>query len=337
MKSLVGIFLLSWSAVIAAQPQAQTEAPEEIIVTGRLPGPALWKVSNGENALWIFAVVSPIPKDMEWESQRVEQVIAEADEYLEAPDVEVSISPMVMLNPVNLLRGYRLLKRLQANPGKQSLQEVLPPELYQRFSALKAQYAPHEKAVEKMRPLFAVGQINESILEQNGLTEIDDVIERINLLIKRNRTIIRTSTEVTMTMEGGFGDLAGRAEAMVSSLPFDKELACMERQLVRYESDIKEMRSRANSWAQGHVDELRDMPLPGESDDPCLVMVMGSSESQTMAEIELQSQHAWLAAADKALANNQSTFAVLGISDLLSETGLLAQLKAKGYAVREPQ
>lgn len=333
MKYLSGMLLLLCAVAVTAQP----EAPEEIVVTGRWPGPALWKVSNGDNALWIFAVVSPVPKDMVWESQRVEQVIAEADEYLEAPDVEVSISPLVMLNPLNLVRGYRLLRRLRQNPDKKSLQEVLPPELYQRFAALKAQYAPEEKAVEKMRPLFAVGQINESILAQNGLTEIGGVMQQINRLIKRNRNITRTSTEVTMTMEGGFGDLAGRAEAMVSSLPFDKELACMERQLVRYESDIKDMRSRANSWAQGHVDELRGMPLPGESDDPCLVMVMGSSESQTMTEIELQSQQAWLAAAEKALANSHSTFAVLGISDLLSETGLLAQLKAKGYGVREPQ
>ncbi|MES2603401.1 MAG: TraB/GumN family protein [Pseudomonadota bacterium] len=341
MKRLLGILLLVSSALSLtqslAQPAAQQEPPEEVIVTGRLPGPALWRVSNpDDHVLWVFASLSPIPKDMVWESQRVEQVIAGADEYLEAPGVDGSVSPLVMLNPINYVRGFRLLKRLQANPDGKSLQEVLPPAMYQRFAALKAQYDPNNKDVDQLRPLFAVGAINDAILAKHDLVGNREIMKKVNRLVKRNRKLERTTTEVTVRLKGGYGDLADRAETLMQSLPLEQELACMERSLDRYENEIEEMKSRASSWAQGWIDDLRGMPLRGTTDDPCQVLIMASSEAGTVAEMRAQSEQAWLTAAEKSLANNESTFAILGLRDVLSEEGLLAKLKAKGYRVREP-
>jgi len=45
----------------------------------------------------------------------------------------------------------------------------------------------------------------------------------------------------------------------------------------------------------------------------------------------------WLAAADHALTNNQVTFAMLPMSELLGANGRLAKLKARGYSVEPPQ
>ena len=42
------------------------------------------------------------------------------------------------------------------------------------------------------------------------------------------------------------------------------------------------------------------------------------------------------AAAEKALAENKSTFALLPISNLLSDDGYLSELAARGYAVEAP-
>ena len=35
---------------------------EEVVVSGRRPGPPLWRIKNGENTLWVFAVVDTMPK-----------------------------------------------------------------------------------------------------------------------------------------------------------------------------------------------------------------------------------------------------------------------------------
>ncbi|TAJ95955.1 MAG: TraB/GumN family protein [Gammaproteobacteria bacterium] len=315
---------------------AQQEALEEIVVTGKLPGPALWKVSDGENNLWIFALLSPIPKGMIWESARVEKVIKGIDEFIEPPGADIDVSPLVMLNPINYVRGYRLAKRLGRNPDGKSLQDVLPPGLYRRFAALKTRYMPDHDELETMRPMFAIGQLGRTVLAQNNLVADRGIMKKIKRLVRRNRRIKRTATEVRLKLEGGYGKLADRTEKLINSLPPEQEIACMETLINRYENDIESMKSRANSWAQGYVDDLRDGAVVFDDANPCALMMLASSEGTTVEDLQKRSQQQWLAAAEKALTANRSTFAVLDIGELVSERGLLAQLKAKGYAVRAP-
>ena len=62
---------------------------------------------------------------------------------------------------------------------------------------------------------------------------------------------------------------------------------------------------------------------------PCRV----PSPSDDAIDLEKISHEKWLAAAETALANNEKTFAVLGINDILDPTGLVTKLQAKGYKV----
>ena len=139
-----------------------------------------------------------------------------------------------------------------------------------------------------------------------------------------------------MKLEGGYGTLADRVEAMVNSLPSEREMACMESLIKRMETDLEDMKSRANSWATGYVGDFRNVTFRGDESDPCLGLVLASSESKTIIDQINQSQQNWLDAADKALATNKTTFAVLNIAEMYRENGLLAQLEAKGYEVKDP-
>lgn len=337
LKSSSGVLLLLFSAMIFAQQEtSEPEATEQIVVTGKLLGPAMWKVSNGDNALWIFATLGPIPKGMIWESDRVEGVIAKADEYLEPPGADISVSPLVLLNPINYIRGYSLAKRLRRNPDDKFLHDVMPPQLYQRFEALKAQYFPNDKDIEQLRPLMAGQNMVQQIQQKNALVGNGDIMKKIKRLVGKKRGIKQTSTEVEVKLEGGYSKLAGRVEAMLASLPPEKELACMESQIKRMETDLEEMKSRANSWAQGWVDDFRNVIFRGDEADPCTGLLTATSESKTIMEVMNESQQKWLAAAGKALDKNKTTFAALNMSEMFRENGLLAQLKAKGYEVREP-
>ena len=115
------LLLLSWllPGIAAAQSAAPAEPPDEIVVTGRQPGPPLWRVSNGDHVLWIFPQLAPVPKGMVWESNKVAAVIAQAQEALGMPDIGADFSPRVYLNPINLFRGARLEKRLSGTPSGQ--------------------------------------------------------------------------------------------------------------------------------------------------------------------------------------------------------------------------
>jgi hypothetical protein len=46
---------------------------------------------------------------------------------------------------------------------------------------------------------------------------------------------------------------------------------------------------------------------------------------------------AWIKTAEKALASNTATFAVLEIQDIVGPTSYLAALQARGYTVESPR
>ena len=55
------------------------------------------------------------------------------------------------------------------------------------------------------------------------------------------------------------------------------------------------------------------------------------------ADMRQRVKASWLAAAEKSLATNRSTLAVLSMSELTSPDGMLAALRTKGYQVDEPE
>jgi len=330
------VFLLS-PGLVAGQGAASASAPDEIIVTGRQPGPPLWRVLDGDRALWIFPQLAPVPKGMVWESDKVAAVIAQAQEVLELPNIGADVPPRLYLNPVNLFRGMRLAKRLSRDPAGRTLKQQLPPELYSRFRAIEAKYFPNDsERFEELRPALAAGRMVGIVQSKEGLGPDDDIRKTLARLIRRNRDIVRTAIEVKIDLEGGFGDLAKRAEALTASLDPALELECFDGQLRRMENDIDKMRRRANSWARGYVDEFRGVSLPGGEDDSCRALVLSSSERSVVVDARAKLESLWLANAVRALHDHRTTFAILPIADLLRSDGPIAQLKAKGYEVREP-
>src|SRR3982751_3974391 len=93
-KRLSAIALtLSVSHVIAQTPEppesANTAELPTIVVSGEQPGPGLWKVSTGDHVLWILGTLTPLPKDMHWQSKEVEAAIASAQGVLDPPRVKI--------------------------------------------------------------------------------------------------------------------------------------------------------------------------------------------------------------------------------------------------------
>ena len=330
LRMLFGV-VMACSGLAAAQEQ-----PVEITVRGRQPGPPLWRVSNGENELWIFPMLSPVPKDMLWDDTKVAAIIAQADAAIARPDTDVALSALTKFNPINLVRGLRLARRLGRNPDGGDLESALPPYVYARFSTVKAERFPRNDDIEELRPLFAGGRMMEAVREQEELVSSRDISRRIERLLKRNKSLERISVEVELDMKGSFRSLATRAETFVESIPPELELACFEFQLRRVERDIDAMKYRADSWARGYIDEFLGVPLPGDDEDPCLQIATAGSEQELVQGMQAELDQRWLDEAARALVTYRSTFAILGITELLREDGLLAALTAKGYEINVP-
>ncbi|MGH8232743.1 MAG: TraB/GumN family protein [Rhodanobacteraceae bacterium] len=96
--------------------------------------------------------------------------------------------------------------------------------------------------------------------------------------------------------------------------------------------DFPRATALANAWATGDLRALRKL-LSSDQRDPCF---SGLAEMASVRDMPQQVQRAWIDAAQKALARNDQSFALLPMSELVSAFGYLDVLTKDGYAVQAP-
>jgi hypothetical protein len=333
---VLSLFLLPALPSPASLAQENAAGVEEVVVIGRQPGPKMWKVTNGENTLWILPLVSIVPRDMSWDDDKVAAIIAEADEAISEPNVTVGVAKSVMLNPINIVRAMRLFKRLGANPDGATLAQVLPPALYQRYAALKTAHFPRDRNIDTMRPSSAADAMFEEVLTQQQLTSSRDIIRQVERHIRRNHDLTRTDVTLVQTVQGSYRELSKRIETMTESLPREREIACFEQQLRILENHLDDMKAVASAWAGGQTGFSEDY-LPEATDDQCTALLLDSTEGELLQQTLLESRQRWIDAATSALMKNPSTFAVLPMAQITGAASLVEELAARGYLVDAPR
>lgn len=300
-----------------------SEQPEEIVITGRIPGPPLWQVRNGDNVLWIFGLLTPLPPRLELDTSRLEAVLDDADEVLDLPDFDFNES----FGPVKLLRLYSQFRKVRVNADGKSLQQVLPEELYQRLLANKARYGPRSDKMLKMRPLLAAEYLEGAALKKVGLQEDADVITK-----QVKRAIRQHSVPVTEVVYSSDMSVSSMMDAL-AQVPFEAEVACLRSMLDSLENDLDLLKERAEAWAYGQMGQLYATSAYGGAKTSCFRAI---STPASLQEVNRQTRQLWLTHAERALTANRNTFALLDIRAMLSEEGLLNALRERGYEVTEP-
>ena len=304
----------------AATPASSPDAPiEEVVITGEHEGPRLWKVHKGDHVLWILGTVTPLPKKMIWQSDAVEAVLQQSQEVVPAwPAFGIGA------NPFTALRVWIQWRSIQKIPDRMNLQEVLPPALYARFSALKARYAPKDSRLDELRPGFAAERLLDEALDASGLT-LHNEVQRTVLKLARKQGVrihqdkLRVDHPVDVLKDVGKTPLAG-------------EVACLQAVIGRLETDIGPMQARARAWALGDVETLRKLNHPDDR-TPCIEAV---STSERVRDLIARAQDDWFLSVEDALNRNSSTLAVQSMDRLLGENGTLAILRKEGYQVEGP-
>jgi len=299
---------------------------EVMVVSGAQPGPGMWKVSKGENVLWIMGMQSPLPKKMDWVSRKVEQTIAQSDEVLFDTSVSISTDRGMFGNMMLIPSLYGARK----NPDDAELKDVLSPALYQRWLVLKAKYIGSDDGIERWRPIFAAQELYEKAIKKSGLSAENIVKPVVEDAAKEyKKKIIRPKLEFKIE----------KPKAVIKE--FSKtslaDIECFSKTMDRLETDLSGMIERGNAWSIGDVEGLKKLSFTDQNQS-CISALTNAAISQKngFADIRQKAMAEWLKSADTALAKNKSTFAVLPMGDMLKPTGLLASLRAKGYQVEEP-
>lgn len=306
-----------------AEPPIRDLAP--LVVSGIQPGPGLWKVRRGENTLWILGTVSPLPRRTEWESRDVEKVIAQSQEVIEGPGVRIDADLGFFGKLALAPKAFGARK----NPDGQTLQQVVPPEMYARWLVLKDKYIGDDHSVEFYRPILAAMELYNEAIEDIGLRQGGVVWPVVKKLAKRH-DVPRTETMVTVMIQD---PKAALNEFRSSKL---EDLDCFAKTLQRLESDLGTMRERANAWAVGDLEALRALPYTDQNEACLRAAAQSGVLRKRTSDIEGQVAARWIGVAEAALAKNRVTFAVLPMRELFKPDGYVAKLRAKGYAVEEP-
>ncbi|HEV7491219.1 MAG TPA: TraB/GumN family protein, partial [Rhodanobacteraceae bacterium] len=263
-----------------------------------------------------------------WQPKEVEEAIADSEEVLDPPRIKVDAN----IGFFGKLRLLPALVGVRDNPDHATLQQVVPPDLYARWNALKTKYfgAGRGRNIETWRPIFAAIELWNEAIRKAGLTRSDITGDVVRDAAKRAK--LETVAPVyTVQVDDP------RAAVKEFKQGAMEDLDCFRKTLDRIDGDLDAMTGRANAWATGDVDALRRLP-DSDQREACIAAVTGTDMAREhgVADLPDRIENVWLDAASAALGKNRVTFARLPIADLLAKDGYLAKLKARGYAVESP-
>lgn len=317
------------SAATAPAPPSTSEATnlQAVTVSGVQPGPGLWKVGKGGHVLWVLGVMEPLPDRMQWQSQEVDQVIAQSQQVLQLPKLKFKVDTSFFGKLFLLPSAYGARK----NDDGKTLQQILPAPLYAHWQTLKQQYLGNDRGIERWRPIFAGLQLYKKALKKNDLRNADQIKSAIDALAKQHgveETPVQYLFEIKQPRE---------AIKSFKSSGLD-DIDCFSRTLDAIDHDIPNMAARANAWATGDLETLRKLPDSNQR-DACVAAVTEADFARKlgMSDVQTRLRDTWLAAARAALASHAQTFALLPMGELLAADGPLGQLKAEGYTVASPE
>ncbi len=308
----------------AEEPKTASDTLGEVLVTGEMPGPGLWRVSKGDHDLWILATLVPLPRKMVWRSRLVEERIAAS---------QLLITPPEFAPDIGFFRGLTLLPsllRARHSPDGKTLEEELPRDLWIRWLALRVKYLG--RSDEKMRPMVAAFDLYSHALAQVGLTDDNDEVWDVVKRIAAAHHVPTLQVELKVPL-----DDPKNAIRQLGQIPREAEIGCLEKTMERLETDLPSMARRANLWSMGDIDGLQAMPFPNEA-VACRNAFLSVPQFEAKAlQIKGAMDAMWLSAVHTALEKNTSSFAVLPIRELFDADGLLARLRSEGYAVVAPE
>lgn len=322
-KPFVPLLCLS---ILAAPAWAQSEPePEKVLVVGQRPGPGLWKISKGDHVMWVFGTYSPLPANMEWRAHEVEARLSQSQEFLSQPSTGIAVG-------YSAATALPFMVGFKNNPDGASLKDVVPADVYARWLPLKAKYIGENDGIERERPMFASDELFRKGLAHAGLSGNTGIDKKVYDIAKKYN-VKTTRTGVTAKIESPVKTIRAFKKSTLN------DVACFSRAIERLETDLDAMRVRANAWAIGDIAVIESLKF-ADRDEACSEAVMNSVVADIQPEIRTMKTRArdtWLAAAEKALANNKSTFAMLSMKEILDPKGLVAELQARGYTVEKPE
>ncbi|MDO8377793.1 TraB/GumN family protein [Phenylobacterium sp.] len=296
--------------VLAAPAGAQTPDPdatlvEELVVTGRLPGPAWWRVSDADTTVYVLGAPSVMPKSLPWDQSVLVRRLEGANRVI-LPFNQVSVSLLTVPGA-----AFNLLRLRSKTP----YEETLAPPLRARFAAVRTQAG---KPADRYRVKNGLAA---------GLILVDDYRQAAQLTAADPaKTIRRLAKARRLKVEEKSYDGAALLGQVVKT-PRAAQQACLDDALDEAEAGPGGARRAAQAWAEGDV---RGALSAERGFEKCLAAAPGALALDTRFKADQA------AAIARALKTPGHAVAVVPLRPLLAQGGVLDQLRSQGFEVKTP-
>ena len=327
---------LAFSAAASAQPTPTPEEDDEnvevseLVVAPATPGPAWWKVSDADSAVYIMAAPQMTPKGMDWDQSVLDRRMTYANRLILPVDLDL-LTPESLAGMLSLLvQAPKLLsigevKEAPRAKDAPALEDSLPAEVRDRFVAARTALGQPASRYAEMTPEHAARQLEDDYRRQAGLAR-NEVMTAINASAKRYKVRTEAIAKVSIPV--------ANVKVETKAFPGLEGAACLAGSMDNMVARVEAQRSTALAWAQGDVRPLinQERRKPVCTYRQVSAGIGGAAGKKLSDGVIVDS----VATLERALKAPGRSVAILDARVFLRKDGVLEVLKSKGYKVDTP-
>ena len=303
---LIAAALALAATVQPATAQAPNAQADEIVVTAQRTGIPVWRVNSPTTTVVLIGAINGVTKDTKWDPAALTETLRKADRVMFPSMTQLSGSPFALIGALAKWRKQATL------PKGQSLQQMLPPEQFQRLVALQKR-GLLKPGFERKHPFHLSIMLRDIAEGKPGYGPPASEVVRRTVKKHKIKMVPIETAKVKPVLNDFF------------STPATAYVPCLIDSIALVEAGPGVVRARSVAWAQRRVTDVMRSPA-NKVWDSCQPPAIDN-----IARADLRVQVRSL------LAQPQLTVAVVALDTLAKRGGVLDSLDAAGFDVRGPR
>ncbi len=283
---------------------------ETVVVRAQAAGPALWHIATPTSEVWILPTVSPVPKDLTWDSKFIADQIKGSRAVLLPPRATMGVFEGLWFWMTDM---YKL-----EQPDGVALESTLPEPLKSRFVATRSRIGQDADRYAKFLGGVAALRLEGDYFDFAKLSR--DGPQKTVENIASNAGVSQKTAATYPAM-----DVIRDVPKMTPAA----HRACLENALSDIDTASAHAVAAARAWAVGDVAGVKANYIETRLDD-CL------QQNGAYARLRETANQDMTNAIEAALKTPGKTFAVMPMGFFLRKGGVLERLEAAGLTVTGP-
>lgn len=275
-----------------------------ILSTGAALGaPAMWKVSDGDSAIWLFGSVHLLPDWPEWRTAHLDKVMSKVD--LVYFETDISIEAQMSIADLSYELGFSRDGRL--------LSDKIGPELTAQLREKAGQYGLPMPMLLTMEPWMAATTLSVGAVTTQGYAPelgVETILS--NELPAERKAFLETPEQQLGFLAGG--DL-------------DEQITMLRATLDTIDDASSDIGAMVEAWLDGEPELLGTI----------FDTQMGGYSGGMVEQLIDRRNHNWVEQIQAMLARNETALLVVGAAHLAGDVSVVKLLEERGFTSERVQ